>query len=175
MMLGKLHPLTADFPGSPVGWKPLAAADFALAELLPFTSAEFGCLWLPHFFSLSQTYVKWIAGRRSCVAGISSHMQLFGGDRGESIGTILRWGRKQMKSRMPRPVISHTRKMRQCPGIIWEIPGSLSDVLFFYGSAVSYKSSDSTGKTTRCQIKTKWTCSSTSSRSFISVSVQTLL
>lgn len=175
MMLGKLHPLTADFPGSSVGWKPLAAADFALAELLPFTSAEFGCLWLPHFFSLSQTYVKRIAGRRSCVAGISSHMQLFGGDRGESIGTILRWGRKQMKSRMPRPVISHTRKMRQCPGIIWEIPGSLSAVLFFYGSAVSYKSSDSTGKTTRCQIKTKWTCSSTSSRSFISVSVQTLL
>lgn len=145
-MLGKLHPLTADFPGNPVGWKPLAAEDSALAELLPSTGAELGCLWLPHFFSPSRTYVKWIAGRRSCVAGISSHMQLFGADCGESIGTILRWGRKQMKSRLPRRVISHIRQMRQCPGIIWEIPGSLSDVLFFHEVATSYTSSDSTGK-----------------------------
>lgn len=108
VMLGKLHPLTADFPGSPVGWKPLAAEDFALAELLPFTSAELGCLWLLRFFSPSETYVKWIAGRRSCAAGISSHTQLFGADCGESIGTILRWGRKRKKSRLPRPVIPHT-------------------------------------------------------------------
>lgn len=108
VMLGKLHPLKADFPGSPVGWKSLAAADFALAELLPFTSAELRCLWLPHFSSLSQTYVKWIAGSRSCAAGISSHTLLFGADRGESRGAILRWGNKRKKSRLPRPVIPHT-------------------------------------------------------------------
>ena len=165
----------ADFPGSPVGWKPLTAEDLALAELLPFTSVEFGCLWLPHSFFLSQTYVRWITGRRSCIAGISSHMQLFGGDCGESTGTILRWGRKRAKSRLPKPIISQDRQMRQCPGIIWEIPGSLSDMLFFHGTTTSYTSSDSAGKGTWCQIKTKWTCSSTSSRSFISVRVQTLL
>lgn len=175
MMLDKLHPLMADFPGSPVGWKSAAAEDSALAELLPITSAGFRCLRLPHFSSPSQTYVRCIAGRRSCIAGTSSHMQLFWGDHGGSTGTILRWGRKRAKSRLPKAVISQDRQMRQCPGIIWEMPVSTSDMLFFHGTATSYTSSDSAGKATWCQIKTKWTCSSTSSRPFTSVSVQTLL
>lgn len=175
MMLDKLHPLTADFPDSPVGWKSSAAEDSALAELLPITSVGFRCLRLPHFSSPSQTYVRWIAGRRSCIAGIYSHMQLFGGEHGESTGTILRWGSKRAKSRLPKAVISQDRQMRQCLGIIWEMPGSMSDTLFFHGTATSYTSSDSAGKATWCQIKTKWTCSSTSSRPFISISVQTLL